>query len=158
MLSTDINFFLGERIEIATASKFQSKSFEFKMFKNIPREHVVGAFKAASVFVSPSQKEVAPVVLIEAQACKVPWISLDVGNVSVLDGGCVVYGAEEGTNGFRIYTNNVYQNFSETINSLLVDDNKRTVIGDTGRKQIEKEYDFSKIAKQYNEVFTSNDS
>ena len=44
----------------------------------------------ADLFLFPSTIECAPLVILEAMAAGVPWISYDVGNVRELDGGLVV--------------------------------------------------------------------
>ena len=44
----------------------------------------------ADAFLFPSQVECAPVVILEAMAAGIPWVSYDVGNVRELPGGLVV--------------------------------------------------------------------
>jgi L-malate glycosyltransferase len=50
---------------------------------------------AADVFLFPSTIECAPLVVLEAMAAGVPWVSYDVGNVRELPGGVVVRGLDE---------------------------------------------------------------
>jgi glycosyltransferase involved in cell wall biosynthesis len=60
--------------------------------RDIPREDVVAAFKGSDVFLFSSRKEVAPLVLWEARAAKIPWVSWSVGDAcSHHDGLCHVY-------------------------------------------------------------------
>jgi glycosyltransferase involved in cell wall biosynthesis len=49
----------------------------------------------ADVFLFASQIECAPIVILEAMAAGVPWVSYDVGNVRELAGGIVVEGLDE---------------------------------------------------------------
>jgi L-malate glycosyltransferase len=48
------------------------------------------AIAAADLFLFTSRVECAPLVILEAMAAGVPWVSYDVGNVSELAGGIVV--------------------------------------------------------------------
>ena len=57
------------------------------------RSTVRSAFAAADVFLLPSAVECSPLVIIEAMAAGLPWVSYDVGNVRELAGGVVVEGA-----------------------------------------------------------------
>jgi len=49
----------------------------------------------ADVFLFTSQIECAPIVILEAMAAGLPWVSFDVGNVRELPGGIVVDGFDE---------------------------------------------------------------
>lgn len=61
-----------------------------KMMDGRARANVDAAFASADVFLLPSKVECSPLVIIEAMAAGVPWISYDVGNVHELAGGIVV--------------------------------------------------------------------
>jgi glycosyltransferase involved in cell wall biosynthesis len=50
---------------------------------------VADALAAADLFLFASRVECAPLVILEAMAAGVPWVSYDVGNVSELPGGLV---------------------------------------------------------------------
>jgi glycosyltransferase involved in cell wall biosynthesis len=56
---------------------------------------VEAVLATADVFLFPSRIECAPLVIIEAMAAGLPWVSYDVGNVRELPGGIVVDGFEE---------------------------------------------------------------
>jgi glycosyltransferase involved in cell wall biosynthesis len=73
-------------------TKRQSKGLNIRFLRDLPREDVVAAFKASDVFLFTSKKEVAPLVLWEARAAKIPWVSWSVGDAcSHHDGLCHVY-------------------------------------------------------------------
>ena len=57
-----------------------------------PSGSVAAALAQAELFLFPSRIECAPIVILEAMAAGVPWISYDVGNVRELAGGIVVDG------------------------------------------------------------------
>lgn len=52
-----------------------------KVLSQLDRKDVVEAYKAADLFVLASNVECAPLVIYEAMAASVPFVSLDVGNV-----------------------------------------------------------------------------
>jgi glycosyltransferase involved in cell wall biosynthesis len=58
------------------------------------RRAVVGAYRAATLFLLGSRVECSPLVVLEAMAAGVPWVSSRVGNVDELPGGIVVDSAE----------------------------------------------------------------
>lgn len=59
------------------------------------RATVEDAMASADVFLLPSSVECSPLVIIEAMAAGLPWVSYDVGNVRELSGGLVVDGPTE---------------------------------------------------------------
>jgi glycosyltransferase involved in cell wall biosynthesis len=56
----------------------------------VPRADVIAAYRAADVFVFGSRVECFPLVILEAMAAGVPFVSTDCGNVRELPGGVVV--------------------------------------------------------------------
>lgn len=52
------------------------------MVASLPREQVVAAFKAADLFLFPSNIECSPLVLFEAMAARTPFLTTDVGNAA----------------------------------------------------------------------------
>jgi glycosyltransferase involved in cell wall biosynthesis len=59
------------------------------------RATVEDAIASADVLLLPSRVECSPLVIIEAMAAGVPWVSYDVGNIHELAGGLVVDGVRE---------------------------------------------------------------
>lgn len=59
-----------------------------------PPGAVSGTVASARALLLPSRVECAPLVLLEAMAAGVPWISYDVGNARELAGGLVVSGVD----------------------------------------------------------------
>ncbi|MEI8331670.1 MAG: glycosyltransferase family 4 protein [Methanomicrobiales archaeon] len=47
---------------------------------DLPRSHVISAYKSANLFLFPSRIDCSPVVLFECLASKTPFLSTDVGN------------------------------------------------------------------------------
>jgi len=53
-----------------------------KLFTDLPRDEVVSAYKSADAFLFGSELECAPLVMYEAFAAKLPFITRNVGSVS----------------------------------------------------------------------------
>lgn len=143
-IATDIDFPVGSELELVW-KKFAAKSrIKSKLLKNIPREDVVSFYKKSSVFVFPSEKEVAPLVLLESMAATLPWVSTDVGNALELKGGACIK-AVKSLKGHNILDERVYQLFSQAITDLW----GRSVFAEAGRQQIEETMNWDKILPQY---------
>ncbi len=61
----------------------------------LPREDVLAAYGDADLFVFGSRVECAPLVILEAMAAGLPFVSTPVGNVPELAGGVLADGADE---------------------------------------------------------------
>lgn len=155
MISSTVNFGFAGILEKNVKNSMSIAKIPVKFFKDLPREDVVGAFKQASVFAFPSQKEVAPIVVIEAQACCLPWVSMPVGNVRDLRGGVVAPYSVRNHLGFIKCTGETQQFFVNKIDELISNEEKRVLLGGAGRKQIVEDYNWDKIADKYNEVFSN---
>jgi len=83
--------------------------------RDLPREDVVAAFKCSDVFVFPSRKEIAPLVILESRAAGLPWVSFEVGNVSDNGGGLVVAKRHTFNKGYIIADDIDFAKFAEYI-------------------------------------------
>jgi glycosyltransferase involved in cell wall biosynthesis len=100
----------------------------------IPRQHVISAFKQADVFVFGSRIEYAPLVLVEAMASGIPFVSTDVGNARELRGGFIIRTASE---------------MAERVNNLLDDPSLCRDLGDQGKSEWNEKYRWEKIVDSY---------
>jgi len=125
-----------------------------KILVDIPREDVVEAFFAADVFAFPSQKEVAPLVLLETMAARTPWISLPVGNTNVLDGGIVVDSCEKDKHGNYCFNNMAYRDFVCGLKMLLLDVDENSKFAEKGYELIKNDLNWDIIADKYYALFT----
>lgn len=147
---SDIEFPIGQQLENnwkkLCVTKLD-KNIEFRLIKNPPREKVIGYFKESNVFCFTSQKEVAPLVLLEAMAAQLPWISADVGNVKGLKGGKCIgavkdsrYNSHFDERVFKLYANHIPELWSAPC------------IAEDGRRQIESAMTWDKILPQYSSI------
>lgn len=155
-ISSNSSWNIVEARRRSIMNKVNSSKFNSLFLNNIPREDVISAFLSADVFVFPSQKEVAPLVILESMASRTPWISLPVGNVEKLKGGIIINSNKKELDGSLSYDDNIYQLFCDEIDKLLSDDKLKCALSYNGRKQIEEEYDFREIIKLYDKVFSES--
>ncbi|MHA2279323.1 MAG: glycosyltransferase family 4 protein [Promethearchaeota archaeon] len=146
-VSSDINFAIGKQLEAqwrAATLKLKDQGIVVKMMKNMDREEVVGFFKQSNVFAFTSEKEVAPLVLLEAMAASLPWIATNVGNAENLKGGITVACMKDSR--YRsVFNRRTYSCFSENIPVLW----NNPSLGEEGRQQIDKELNWDNILPQY---------
>jgi len=147
-ISNEIESPIGRQLETLWKKKLHtSRVSNAQLLKNIPRKDVIAFFKASNLFALTSEKEVAPLVILEAMAARTPWVSFDVGNVRGLSGGkfvtcrknrnhqCMVGGRE-----INLFQQNMQELWD--IPSL----------GDLGRRQIEQEMTWDRVLPRYRDL------
>lgn len=143
-ISSNIPFAVGTAIETNWQRLAKSRKIKTTLLKNIPRNDVVSFFNNSNVFAFTSEKEVAPIVLLESMAARLPWVAGDVGNVRGLKGGRFV-----ATPKGRDY-HSVFNEFSKSsFASYIRDVWKSPSIGNDGRLQIEQEMTWDIILPKY---------
>jgi glycosyltransferase involved in cell wall biosynthesis len=95
------------------------------------------ALAQADLFLFPSRIECAPLVILEAMAAAVPWVSYDVGNVRELPGGVV-------TDGFDGLVNSALTVLADGGNEL----------GIAGRAAWEARHRWPDVIAEYERLFT----
>lgn len=109
------------------------------MARGLPREEVVHAFASADVFLLASEVECSPLVVIEAMAAGVPFLSTDAGNVrDWTDSGLVVDRSDLG----------------QGLARLLGDADQRQALGAAGRARWSRDHTWDVIMDAYETLFT----
>lgn len=152
-MSTTVNFPFAEVLANYVQRELRKRPYLSKFLVDVPRSDTISAFKSADVFAFPSQKEVAPLVAIESQAAKLPWVALPVGNIPQLKGGIVAVPGCKNSMGYLTYSRESYADFAESINKLF-DEGLANELSEKGRHQVESVYNWKVIAEQYNKVFS----
>jgi glycosyltransferase involved in cell wall biosynthesis len=144
------DMFFAQQLEAQWKQNIDKVKFQTVPLKGLPREKVVGFLKNSNVFLFTSEKEVAPLVLIESMAARLPWVSLDVGNAEELAGGRCV----------KTFKNN---NYKSSFHKIIYDQMAKEVesvalsskIGEEGRLEVENKYSWDKILPMYEKLFNS---
>jgi len=153
LVSTHVNFTYAQILSRRVKQLMKAGDIPHKFLENLPREEVVGAFVQADVFAFPSQKEVAPLVVLECMAARTPWVAMKVGNVPQLAGGIVVPGTGKDRHGYLNFGNVSYDQFSNNINEILDSAELGEKLKKEGRELAENIYNWDIIAEQYNSIF-----
>jgi glycosyltransferase involved in cell wall biosynthesis len=104
----------------------------------VARPQMLSALKQADVFAFTSRSEASPVVILEAMAAGVPWVSFDVGNIREHPGGFVVKDVAE---------------MAATIRLLLQQPALRKATGQQGRTWIEQRHRWEQITLEYEQLY-----
>ena len=154
----DILFLLkGKAYEKEYLESIRKLIEEYKLEENvkmilgyIPLEDVKRLYVASDIYVLPSLEEPCPTSLLEPLACGKPLVGTKVGGIVTM--------IKEGWNGFLVEPANEKQ-LAEKIKYLLDHPEKWEKMGRNSRKLAEEEFDWSKIADRYLEVYeeVSND-
>lgn len=155
-ICSDISFSIGQQLESKwkkICATLLNKEISYRLIKNPTRESIIAYFKNSNVFCFTSEKEVAPLVLLEAMAAKLPWISTDVGNAKELSGGKCIESIKR-SNGHSYFDSRVYNLFASGIKELLI----TPCIAENGRLSVEKYFAWDKILPKYSEMISSRTS
>ncbi len=105
-----------------------------RLLHSLPRSDVVAAFREGDLFLLPSRFEAAPLVLVEAMAGGLPFVSYDVGNAGELAGGVVVRG---------------FRQMTAAVRTLLNDGSRREVLGRAGREMQRRALEWEHLIDRY---------
>lgn len=116
--------------------------------KNISRKDVISILKCSNTFCFTSQKEVAPLVLLEAMASKTTWVASNVGNAIELQGGKVIDCLKD-KNFHTYFDDRVHKLFASNIEYCIQNSNQLT---SEGYEQIQNVYNWDKILPLYAKI------
>jgi glycosyltransferase involved in cell wall biosynthesis len=133
--------------------KRKAHGANIKFLRDIPREDVVSAFRASDIFLFTSRKEVAPLVILECRAAKLPYVSMDVGDISSHPGGILIPSPNKDSNGYSIIDDNIIKQYFLAILKLVKLKDFRESIIEEGQAGIDV-LDWNIIAPLYHEVFS----
>ncbi len=149
-ICSNIDFPIGRQLEgqwKVASQKLIRKGISVKLIKNVSREEVVGFFKQSNVFVFTSEKEVAPLVVLESMTASLPWVSTNIGNVQDLKGGSIIPSMKD-SRFHSVFDRRVRSQFVENIQNMW----NTPKIGEEGRRQIDKELKWENILPMYRSV------
>ena len=115
-----------------------------KIIGYIPQEELKKLYVASDIYVLTSLEDGGPTSLLEPLACGKPLVGTDVGGIVPL--------IKDGCNGFLVEPANEKQ-LAEKIKYLIDHPEKWEEMGRNSRRLAEEEFDWSKIAEKYLEVY-----
>jgi len=110
-----------------------------KFCVGIGREDVLAAYHQADIFLLGSEKECSPLVILEAKASRLPFVSTDCGNVREWTGGVVC----------------LPEKMAAYANRILDDDEIRKTLAEEGFKQWKEKFTWDSIVNRYEELYLS---
>jgi L-malate glycosyltransferase len=119
------------------------------------REETVAAYISADCFLFPSNIECSPIVLFEAMAANIPFLTSDVGNSAEIiewSGGGLLLPTRKDKKG---YSHAHIKKSAAILNKIFSDDELRKKLSISGHKAWKKKFTWEKIAKQYEDLYTS---
>ena len=120
-----------------------------------PRAEVIEAYTDADAFIFCSMIECSPLVLFEAMAAGLPFVSLDVGNAAEIAawGSCgeIVPSGRDGA-GYVTAPSSVV---AERLDELLADRELRSEMGASGRAAWQERFTWERITDQYEQLYES---
>lgn len=120
---------------------------------DLPRAELVKMYLEADLFVLASRVEYSPLVLFEACAAGLPFLSAPAGNadeITAWTGGGEIYAAGINAKGFA-RTDPVL--LSKHMAALLGDPARRKVLGDAGREACRRRFNWNALASEYEALF-----
>jgi glycosyltransferase involved in cell wall biosynthesis len=127
---------------------------KFAIVTDLPRAELVQAYLNSDLFVFASRVEYSPLVLYEAAAAGLPFLTVPVGNAAEIvewTGGGVVCPAARDERGYTRVDPAV---LAEHMSSLAADPDLRAALGRAGHKAWLARYTWDKITDQYEAIFT----
>lgn len=120
-----------------------------------PRPQVLDAYADADLFVFCSMVECSPLVLFEAMAAGLPFVSADVGNAAEIaewSGAGVIVPSERRAGGL---VDADPRAVASAVDSLLADPERRAEMGASGRRTWEERFTWDAIAGRYEDLYRS---
>lgn len=126
------------------------------LVKDLPRPQLVAAYKAADLFLFPSNIEASPLVLFEAMASKLPFLTADVGNTKEIirwSGGGLLLPTTKDELGFSHVD---IDGSSEMLEAQYKNRSVSKKLGEIGYRVWRKKFTWEIITKEYESIYRGN--
>lgn len=149
-LKVDLRTELGRLADVVRQESGGSKRI---VVCDLPRDELVQLYLGADLFVFASKIEYSPLVLFEACAAGLPFLSAPVGNaaeIAAWTGGGEIYSAEMDRKGF---TQSVPAVLAKHIETLMRDATRRRALSDAGREAWQRRFNWKALTEEYEALF-----
>lgn len=120
---------------------------------DLSREETVAAYRAADLFLFPSNIECSPIVLFECMAAHIPFLTTDVGNAGEIlkwSGGGLLLPTSIDSKG---YSHAEIEGSAKLLNELYMDEKERRRLSDSGYNAWKSNFTWETIAKKYEQLY-----
>ena len=128
---------IGAPSDLLPRLEGEAAGLPIRFLSGLPRPDTVAAFFEADLFLFASRIEASPLVLIEAMAAGLPFVSTDVGNVREYAGGRVV----------------APDALAAEASALLDNPGLRRALGAAGRKEWEESLTWTRIVDRWDALY-----
>lgn len=108
------------------------------------RKELLNYYQRNSIFVLPSYSEGMPSSILEAMSCGMPIVATNISGINEI--------IVDGEAGLLVPPRNP-ERLADAIIKLLSDEKLRRKMGSVGRKKVEKEFSWKKIAKKVKKIY-----
>ena len=133
--------------------RFRSMGRKRVLLLDPPRRDVVAAYHASDIFAFGSNIECSPLVLFEAMAARLPFITVACGNAQEIiewsRGGLLVNTEQVG----RGHVEGSRTHMASLIEQMYADRAMRRQLGDAGHSAWSKSYTWERIVDQYEQLY-----
>jgi glycosyltransferase involved in cell wall biosynthesis len=148
-----LRIYTRQTIEAAVARINRAGPRKRAMIVDLPRRELVQAYLNSDLFVFASNIEYSPLVLYEAAAAGLPFLTVPVGNASEIahwTGGGIVCPAPRDDHGYTRVEPSV---LAREISRLAEDRTLLVALGQAGREAWARRFTWDKIADRYEAIF-----
>lgn len=120
---------------------------------DLPRSQLIQAYLNADLFVFASNIEYSPLVLFEACAAGLPFLSVPVGNsgeIAVWTGGGEICPADIDDRG---YTRVSFAELARRMEALIADSERYSEMGRCGRQAVQRLFNWGLLVQEYEAMF-----
>lgn len=117
------------------------------------RKETVDAYKAADLFIFPSNIECSPIVLFECMAAGIPFLSSEVGNAAQIakwGGNGIILPTEKDSIG---WSKILIDESAQVLKQAAADRKKLKSMGEAGHAAWKKQFTWQKVAEQYEKLY-----
>ncbi|MEI6226502.1 MAG: glycosyltransferase, partial [Deltaproteobacteria bacterium] len=128
---------IGGSSDLLPALKRKAAGLPIRFLADLPRPDTVAAFFEADLFLFASRLEASPLVILEAGAAGIPFVSTDVGNVREFSGGVVA----------------APDRLGHQVNALLDDPQRRRALGEAGRREWQGSLTWTHVVDRWESLY-----
>jgi glycosyltransferase involved in cell wall biosynthesis len=133
LIGPEMNDYAG-RLAAVWAGRRRARDVELRCLCNLTEAEILGAHRAADIYLSASRTECFPLVILDAMAAHTPFVSTPVGCVPDLPGGLLAATERE---------------MAQGITRLAGTPALRAQLGNQGRAACEQLYNWPAVSRQY---------